>query len=219
MKKTTLVIMTICLILTGFKSNAADNSKILGSWKITVADAPYEYSSSTIIVTETTGKLDVKILFADGQSVSAGNPTFTNDVLKFSVNLEGYNNIFSGKVADLSLTGSVDTPDGVLSVKGEKITIIGLWDYSAPDAPYEYSTGKIQFTEVNGKYTGKVIAADGTQIPVKSLKIENNAFSFGVEIDYETVTVTGQLVNGRITGKADSPDGVLPITAVRSKMK
>jgi len=219
MKKLTLAMLMIGLVMAGSRSFGADNRKALGSWKIAVAEAPYEYSSSTMAVTETAGKIEVKIIFTDGQSLKAGSPTFTNDVLKFSVPLEGYDIVFTGKIGDNTLTGTVDTPEGTMTVKGEKLTLLGLWDYSAPDAPYEYSTGKLQFSELNGKPAGKVIGADGSQIQVKDLKIENTSFSFAVEIEYETVKVSGKLVNGKISGKADSPEGELPITAVRSKSK
>jgi len=219
MKKAILALMVTCLIVTGAKVNAADNTKALGSWKIMVAEAPGEYSSSTLIVAEISGKLDVKVQFSDGMTIKAASPTFTNDVLKFSVDLDGTEILFTGKLTDILLSGSVDTPEGTMNVKGEKITLTGLWDYSAPDAPYEYSSGKIQFTETNGKYSGKVIGADGTQIPVANLKIENTSFSFSVEIESETVKVSGKLVNGKINGKADSSEGVLPVTAVRSKAK
>jgi hypothetical protein len=219
MKKATFAIMMICLVMAGFKATAADNKKVLGSWRIVVADAPYEYSNSTLIVTEVSGNLDVKIQFPDGQSIKGASPSFSNDVLKFSIDIEGNDVVFSGKVTEMTLTGSVDTPEGMMNVKGEKITLIGTWDYTAPDAPYEYSSGKIQFTELSGKYSGKVIGADGSQMPVSDLKIDNLSFSFSIQIEYETVKVSGKLANGRITGKADSPEGVIAITATRTKAK
>lgn len=217
MKKLTLIILAIGITFMNAVSFAADNSRAIGSWKIVVPDAPYEYSNSTLTITESGGKLTAKLVFPDGQSLSGTSVTFTNDLLKFSVNIDGYEIPFNGKITGTTLTGSVETPDGNLSVKGEKLTLIGSWDYSAPDAPVEYSAGKIVFAETAGKTTGKVMLTGGYEVAVSNLKIDNLSFTFTVEIEYETVKVSGKLSNGKITGKADSPEGVLDITAVRSK--
>jgi autotransporter translocation and assembly factor TamB len=217
MKKLSLIILTIGLTFFNIASFAADNSGAIGSWKIVVPDAPYEYSNSTLTITDSAGKLAAKIVFADGQSLTGISVTLSNDVLKFIVNIDGTDIPFNGKIAGNTLTGTVETPDVSLSVKGEKLSLIGLWDYSAPDAPGEYSAGKIVFSEAAGKTAGKVILTGGYEVAVNNLKIDNLSFSFTVEIEYETVKVTGKLANGRISGKAEYPEGVLNIYAVRSK--
>ena len=34
--------------------------------------------------------------------------------------------------------------------------VVGTWKYEAPYVPYEYSTGKLIFTEKEGKVEGKI---------------------------------------------------------------
>lgn len=204
-------------LLAGAGAIAADNRKAVGTWKLKVADAPYEYSTSNLTISEVEGKLVAKIAFTDGSTVKPESVSFANDILKFSVNIEGNDIPFNGKITGNSLSGSVVTPDGVMNVKGEKVTLSGSWDFTAPSAPYEYSTGKLIFSEANGKPTANVVMSGGYEIPVSDLKIDNLSFAFTVSIDYETVKVSGKLANGKITGKADSPVGIIDLTASRSK--
>lgn len=99
----------------------------------------------------------------------------------------------------------------------ENDSLKGTWEFKVSEAPYEYSTGKLIFAEKEGKATGTIKLMNGTEIKLQNLKVENNSFSFAVEIEYNTVTVTGKIAEGKITGKVDSPDGMLDITAIRPK--
>lgn len=100
----------------------------------------------------------------------------------------------------------------------ENSLLKGTWEYKVSEAPYEYSSGKLIFAEKDGKTTAVVKLADGTEINVQNLKVQNENFSFDVEIEYSKVTVTGKVAGGKITGKADSSEGLMSITAVRSKV-
>lgn len=93
----------------------------------------------------------------------------------------------------------------------------GTWEYKVPDAPYEYSSGKIIFAEAaGGQQTVSIKFNDGTEIKAKDVKIEGTTFSFTTDVDYNTVKVTGKLVDGKIAGKVDTPDGTMEVTAMQS---
>lgn len=111
-----------------------------------------------------------------------------------------------------------------VSVKGNspvpaKENFKGVWEYKVPDAPYEYSTGTLVLGEVDGKPTVTVKFKSGTEIKAQQVKVENDSISFEVMVEYEMVKVTGKLLDNRITGKANSSQGTMSLTAERSKMK
>jgi len=95
----------------------------------------------------------------------------------------------------------------------------GVWDYKTPEAPYEYSTGKFVFSEMEGKPAVTVKLQSGTEIKAQNVKIENDSLSFSVTIEYELVKVSGKLVGNKFTGKAISSQGVMAVTAEKSAPK
>jgi hypothetical protein len=95
----------------------------------------------------------------------------------------------------------------------------GVWEYKAPEAPYEYSTGKFIFKEADGKPVVTVKLQSGTEIKAQNVKIENDSISFAVTIEYELVKVTGKLVGNKIAGKASYSQGVITVTAEKSAPK
>lgn len=98
-----------------------------------------------------------------------------------------------------------------------KENLKGIWEYKVPNAPYDYSKGKLIFGEVNGQTTITVKLMSGTEIKAQNVKVENDTISFGVMIEYNLVKCNGKVVNGKITGKVDSPEGIMDLTAERPK--
>jgi len=95
----------------------------------------------------------------------------------------------------------------------------GVWEYKAPEAPYEYSTGKFILKEADGKPVLTVKFQSGTEIKAQNVKIENDSISFAVTIEYEVVKVTGKLVGNKIAGKASYSQGVMTVTAEKPVQK
>ncbi|MGV8138765.1 MAG: hypothetical protein AB2L20_26475 [Mangrovibacterium sp.] len=95
----------------------------------------------------------------------------------------------------------------------------GVWEYKAPEAPYEYSTGRLIFKEADGKPVVTVKFQSGTEINAQNIKIENDSISFVVTIEYEMVKVTGKLVGNKIAAKANSSQGIMTVTAEKSVSK
>lgn len=215
MKKLLFAFVAIVLCTAGYNSFGADLKNVVGSWKIEVPDAPAEFVNSTMVVSEKAGKIEVKMVLPDGAAIEGENPKLEGNILKFKMNIEGNEIPFTGKLEGENLTGTVESPDGTISVKGTKVAITGVWKYNAPDAPYEYSSGKIAFNEINGKPSGKIILSNGYEVPVANLKLNKTGFSFTVDVENETVTVSGELINGKVKGKAETSQGTLSIEAER----
>jgi len=99
----------------------------------------------------------------------------------------------------------------------ENKSLLGSWDFKVAEAPAEYSTGKLIFTEKEGEVTGVVKFMDGTEIKVRNLKIENNVFSLVADIETIEVTLKAKIADGKITGKVDSSQGLMNMIAERTK--
>ncbi len=95
----------------------------------------------------------------------------------------------------------------------EKENLMGIWKYKAPTAPYDFSEGELIFGKTEGQTTLTVKFMNGAEIRAKDVKFEKENISFGVEIESNVVTFSGKLVDGRITGKVDSPEGIIELTA------
>jgi hypothetical protein len=115
MKKVLLAVLVIGFMGFLSKTYAEDYSKIKGTWKVSVPDAPYEYSISTLSLTEEAGKLVAKVIFDDGQIVKPTKVTYAKGKLSFVVNIE-YNDIpLTGLLEKDKITGTVQSPDGTLN--------------------------------------------------------------------------------------------------------
>ena len=97
-----------------------------------------------------------------------------------------------------------------------KADVKGIWDYKVPAAPYEYSTGKLIFDETEGKPTVTVKFTNGSEIKAQDVLVEDGSFSFGVQVENEYVKVSGNLANDQISGKVDSSQGTMDLTAEKS---
>lgn len=99
----------------------------------------------------------------------------------------------------------------------EKDNLNGTWAYKVPSAPYEYSQGKLIFGETNGMKTVTIKFTSGVELKAQNVKIEKETISFSVLIEGNYVKFTGKLAEGKITGKVDSPEGLLELTAEKQQ--
>jgi hypothetical protein len=94
--------------------------------------------------------------------------------------------------------------------------LIGTWNYKVEYAPEGYDKGQMVFSEKEGKVVGEV-KIEGYSIPVKNLEIIEGQYKFGVEIDYGYIPITIKVDGNKLTGKANTPDGDMPIQATKAK--
>jgi hypothetical protein len=203
------------LMFCSFTMHNQDNAKILGSWRVSVPDAPPEYVNSTMVVAEAGGELKVKMIFGESYTVETSGVTFDGETLKFMAGVQGNQVPISGKIAGNTITGTATSPDGELPLTAEKITLPGSWSYKAPDAPEEYSAGKLVFTQVEGKTEAKIVFPNGAEAPVADLKSSDTSFRFSMNLEGETITVSGEITDGKLTGKSVTSQGDMSFTATR----
>ena len=66
---------------------------------------------------------------------------------------------------------------------------VGVWTFSIPDAPYEYSTGKVEFKMQDGKLMLFMIMNEQAGKPVEVAK-KDNAYSCSFDVDGYALVMT-----------------------------
>jgi len=90
--------------------------------------------------------------------------------------------------------------------------LVGTWNYEAPYAPYEYSTGKLVFTEAGDKVEGKIKIGE-YEIDMRNVKIEGDKVSFGAYIEGEYVKIDATVKKKALTGTVSYSEGSMEVTA------
>ena len=93
--------------------------------------------------------------------------------------------------------------------------VVGIWKVEVPGAPYEYVKSTLTLTEEKGKLTAKIVFEDGTIMKPAAVVFTKGNLSFTVTIDGSVIPLSGKLVKNKITGKVESPDGILDFTATK----
>jgi len=104
----------------------------------------------------------------------------------------------------------------VSTVSAKDKDVVGTWDYSAPNAPYEYSKGQIIITQGEDKLEGKV-DIDGYEMKLNSVKLEDDVLAFSLYVEGEYVSVKLTVKGDSFEGKASTSEGLLEVTGKRAK--
>ena len=94
--------------------------------------------------------------------------------------------------------------------------LVGSWNYEAPSAPYEYSSGKLIFSEDGEKLNGKIVIGQ-YEIEMRNVKIEGDEVKFGAYIEGEYISLTMTPKNNSFTGTANYSEGSLEVTGKKEK--
>jgi len=94
--------------------------------------------------------------------------------------------------------------------------VVGTWNYEAPYAPYEYSAGKLIFTENGDKLEGKIKIGE-YEIEMRNVKAEGDNVSFGAYVEGEYVTIKIAVDKAKFTGTASYSEGSLEVTGEKEK--
>ena len=108
----------------------------------------------------------------------------------------------------LSFTGIENT------VSSKKI--IGTWEYSAPDAPYEYQNGKMVFEMKEKTLTGYA-SIEGNKIDMENLVEKKGKVTCEAYIGGETVNFEMIFKKDTFSGKVSYSQGSLEITGTKVK--
>ena len=94
--------------------------------------------------------------------------------------------------------------------------VVGTWKYEAPYAPYEYSTGKLIFTETGDKVEGKIKIGE-YEIDMRNVKVEGAKVEFGAYVEGEYVSIKVEIKKNTLTGTASYSEGSMEVTAEKEK--
>jgi hypothetical protein len=91
---------------------------------------------------------------------------------------------------------------------------VGTWKYDAPDAAYEYSSGKIIVASESNAYLVKV-EVNGQTIPAGNVKYADNQLSFTIYVESQLVSLNIKVEANSMKGVASYSEGELVVTATR----
>jgi len=95
--------------------------------------------------------------------------------------------------------------------------IIGEWKYTVAAAPDPYNNGLLVIFEKEGQLAGEVRFADGYKVDLKSITYLEDTLKCEILVDYETVRINAKIVNKKLEGRVNSPQGEMLITAEKVK--
>jgi hypothetical protein len=102
------------------------------------------------------------------------------------------------------------------NISAKEKDVVGTWDYSAPNAPYEYSKGQIIITQGDDKLEGKV-NIDGYEMKLNNIKVEGDVLTFSLYVEGEYVSVKLTVTGDTLEGKASTSEGLLDVTGQKAK--
>ncbi len=94
--------------------------------------------------------------------------------------------------------------------------LIGQWQYSAPTAPPNYSTGQINFNQDGEKLKGELVI-EGQKVEFSQITTKGEEVSVSIYLESTLITIKFKIVNDKLEGGAETPDGPVAVTAVRKK--
>ena len=100
------------------------------------------------------------------------------------------------------------------AVNFDQKKLIGKWQYSAPTATPNYTSGQINFIQADDKLKGELVI-EGQKVEFSQITIKEELISVLIYLESTPITVNFKMVNGKLEGKADTPDGPVALTATR----
>ena len=104
------------------------------------------------------------------------------------------------------------------SVK-EKKDPVGQWKFDAPFAPEGYTSGKIDVSYTENKFSSAItFTGSDYKIPGEKVRVEKDTISFLIFVEGTDVTITLKMENDTImAGKAVYSEGEIPLTLIRDQ--
>ncbi len=121
---------------------------------------------------------------------------------------------FSGILLALLLSVSMSLSTQAVE-KGNK-KILGVWEFSAPDARQPYDKGILTLKEVDKKLAGE-LTVQGQALPIPQIDFLKDILTLGFEVENTPITLKLKLTDGQLQGSAETPDGPVTVTAVPAK--
>ena len=97
--------------------------------------------------------------------------------------------------------------------KKSDVKPIGTWTFSAPDAPYEYSTGDLVITKEGNELIGELVFSEYYKLKLHDLKFEDNVLSFKAYIEGDVIYAKNTITKDEMKGKVSYSEGTLDFSA------
>ena len=94
--------------------------------------------------------------------------------------------------------------------------IIGAWDYSVPNAPYEYQKGQLILEENAGELSGYTMVNDFKN-EIDNPKLEGSNLTFSMYIEGTDVSFNLNFKENNFSGKVTYTEGILEITGIKKE--
>ncbi len=96
--------------------------------------------------------------------------------------------------------------------------ILGVWEFSAPEARQPYEKGILTLKEVDKKLAGE-FTVQGQALAIPQIDFLKDILTLGFEIENTPISLKLKLTDGQLQGLAQTPDGPITVTAVPAKKK
>ena len=94
--------------------------------------------------------------------------------------------------------------------------ILGVWEFSAPNAPAPYDGGILTITQVEKRLAGE-FTIQGQAMPIPQIEFNDNVLTLGLEVENTPITLILKLKDGVFEGTTDTPNGQVKVTAKQAK--
>lgn len=118
--KTIRILMLVLLAASFTSVNAMKKVDPVGTWSYTAADAPYEYSTGDIVVSQEEGKYKVEIKLGEYYKIKANSVEYKDNVLSFKVYIEGESVSIEITVEKDKMEGTASYSEGTIPVTAKK---------------------------------------------------------------------------------------------------
>lgn len=92
--------------------------------------------------------------------------------------------------------------------------LLGYWNYTVPNAPYEYSKGAMLINKEKDTYTVTIILPAGS-MNAQNVVVQGNKVNFKVYVEGSLVSVALEAQGDTISGVAETPEGSLQIKGTK----
>lgn len=94
--------------------------------------------------------------------------------------------------------------------------LLGVWSYTAPEAPYGYQDGLVQFKQSEGKLSAELKANNST-VAIKEVLKKEDVYMCDLYVDGSPVSLSFKQKGDVLEGTASTEGGSISVTFKRSK--
>jgi hypothetical protein len=94
--------------------------------------------------------------------------------------------------------------------------VVGVWDYSVPNAPYEYQKGELTIENLGNELSGR-LKVNNDEIELLDIILNKNTLSFNAYIEGTVVSFKLDFEKKSFAGNVSYTDGILSILGTKKQ--